>query len=80
MTKKELVTLVTRVGEFSKLYVCGDPDQSDINGKSGLTGIMNVFDDQESRENGIHIFRFDEDDVVRSGLVKFILKKLKKSN
>ena len=78
MTKKELVTLVTRVGEFSKLYVCGDPDQSDINGKSGLTAIMNVFDDEESRANGIHIFRFTEDDVVRSGLVKFILKKLKK--
>jgi phosphate starvation-inducible PhoH-like protein len=80
MTKKELTTLITRVGEFSKLYVCGDPDQSDINGKSGLTAIMNIFDDQESRDNGIHIFKFDEDDVVRSGLVKFILKKLKKFN
>ena len=31
MTKKELTTLITRVGEFSKLYICGDPDQSDIN-------------------------------------------------
>ena len=79
-TQKEMVTLMTRVGEFSKLYVCGDPDQSDINGKSGLTAIMNIFDDQESRDNGIHIFKFDEDDVVRSGLVKFILKKLKKFN
>ena len=80
MTKKELITLITRVGEFSKLYVCGDPDQSDINGKSGLTPIMNLFDDEESKQNGIHIFRFDDDDVVRSGLVKFILKKLKKLN
>ena len=78
MTKKELITLITRVGEFSKLYVCGDPDQSDINGKSGFSSIMNVFDDQESRDNGIHIFKFDEEDIVRSGLVKYILKKLKK--
>mgnify|MGYP003353290170 CR=1 FL=1 len=39
---------------------------------------MNLFDDEESRANGIFIFRFTEDDVVRSGLVKFILKKLKK--
>lgn len=77
MTKKELITLITRVGEFSKLFVCGDPDQSDINGKSGLVPIMNLFDDEESRENGIHVFKFTEDDVVRSGLVKFILKKLK---
>jgi phosphate starvation-inducible PhoH-like protein len=77
MTRKELITLITRVGEFSKLYVCGDPGQSDINGKSGFVPIMDIFGDDDSRANGIHIFKFDEDDVVRSGLVKFILKKLK---
>jgi len=77
MTKKELITLITRVGEFSKLFICGDPDQSDINGKSGFVPTMNIFDDEESRNNGIYVFKFDEDDIVRSGLVKFILKKLK---
>jgi len=80
MTKKELVTLITRVGEFSKLYVCGDPDQSDINGKSGFSSVMNIFDDEESKSNGIYIFKFAEEDIVRSGLVKYILKKLKKLN
>ena len=77
MTKKELITLITRVGEFSKLFICGDPDQSDINGKSGFVPTMNIFDDEESRNNGMYVFKFDEDDIVRSGLVKFILKKLK---
>jgi len=77
MTKKELITLITRVGEFSKLFICGDPDQSDINSKSGFVPTMNIFDDEESRNNGIYVFKFDEDDIVRSGLVKFILKKLK---
>ena len=77
MSKKELITLITRVGEFSKLFICGDPDQSDINGKSGFVPTMNIFDDEESRNNGIYVFKFDEDDIVRSGLVKFILKKLK---
>jgi phosphate starvation-inducible PhoH-like protein len=77
MTKKELTTLITRVGEFSKLFICGDPDQSDINGKSGFVPMMNVFDDEESRNNGVHVFRFEEEDIVRSGLVKFVLKKLK---
>lgn len=77
MTKKELITLITRVGEFSKLFICGDPDQSDINSKSGFVPTMNVFDDEESRNNGIYVFKFDEEDIVRSGLVKFILKKLK---
>ena len=77
MSKKELITLITRVGEFSKLFICGDPDQSDINGKSGFVPMMNVFDDEESRNNGIYVYKFDEEDIVRSGLVKFILKKLK---
>ena len=40
---------------------------------------MNSFDDDESRENGIHTFKFDEDDIVRSALVRFIIKKLKRS-
>ena len=77
MTKKELTTLITRVGEFSKLFICGDPDQSDINGKSGFVPMMNVFDDEESRNNGVYVFKFGEEDIVRSGLVKFVLKKLK---
>ena len=77
MTKKELTTLITRVGEFSKLFIFGDPDQSDINGKSGFVPMMNTFDDEESRNNGVYVFKFTEDDIVRSGLIKFILKKLK---
>jgi phosphate starvation-inducible PhoH-like protein len=79
MTKKELVTLITRIGEFSKLYICGDQDQSDINGKSGFLPIMQLFDDEQSRENGVYTFKFTEEDIVRSGLVKFIIKKLKKT-
>jgi len=76
-TQKELVTLITRTGEFSKVFVLGDPEQSDINGKSGFVKVMNAFDDEESRKNGIFIFRFTEEDVVRSGLVKFIIKKIR---
>jgi phosphate starvation-inducible PhoH-like protein len=77
MTVKELTTLITRVGEFSKVFILGDPDQSDINGKSGFTKIMNAFDDDESKENGIYTFKFTEEDIVRSTLVKYIVKKLK---
>ncbi len=76
-TVKELITMITRTGEFSKVFICGDPDQSDINGKSGFTKIMNSFSDEESKQNGIFKFEFDENDIVRSDLVKFIIKKLK---
>ncbi len=77
MTVKELTTLITRVGEFSKVFILGDPDQSDINGKSGFMKIMSAFDDDESKENGIYTFKFTEEDIVRSTLVKYIVKKLK---
>lgn len=77
MTLKELLTLITRIGEFSKVFIMGDPDQSDINGKSGFKKMTNVFDDEESKQNGIHVFNFEEDDIVRSSLVRFIAKKMK---
>jgi phosphate starvation-inducible PhoH-like protein len=74
---KELTTLITRVGEFSKVFVLGDPDQSDIGVKSGFSKMMRGFSDEESRKNGVFTFEFSEDDIVRSGLVKFIIKKLR---
>lgn len=77
-TQKEIITLITRTGEFSKVFILGDPDQADIGQKSGFSKVMSLFDDEESRKNGIFVFKFDEEDVVRSGLVKFIIKKLKK--
>lgn len=78
MSYKELFTLITRTGEFSKVFILGDPEQSDINGKSGFIKMIGHFDDEESRQNGVHVFRFTEDDIVRSGLVQFIIRKVKK--
>jgi phosphate starvation-inducible PhoH-like protein len=77
MTWKELFTLITRVGEFSKVFILGDPEQTDINGKSGFVKMVNMFDDEESRQNGVHVFKFTEEDIVRSGLVRFIIKKFR---
>jgi phosphate starvation-inducible PhoH-like protein len=76
-TKKELITLMTRLGEFSKLFICGDPQQSDINGRSGFQSIFNLFDDDNSKTHGIYTFEFTEDDILRSEIVKFIGKKVK---
>jgi phosphate starvation-inducible PhoH-like protein len=78
MTEKEIVTLITRPALFTKIFVLGDPTQSDINSKSGFTKIFTTFNDDESKKNGIYTFQFDEEDVVRSPLVQFIIKKIKK--
>jgi phosphate starvation-inducible protein PhoH and related proteins len=76
LTFKELFTLITRIGEFSKVFILGDSSQSDINGKSGFLKMIDHFDDEESRQNGIHVFRFGTEDIVRSGLVRFIIERV----
>lgn len=76
-TFKELVTLITRIGEGTKLFVCGDTMQSDINGKSGFADMIKLFDDEESKERGIFSFRFNESDIFRSEILKYIVRKLK---
>lgn len=76
-TKKELITLMTRTGEFSKVFLCGDPQQSDIGTRSGFQDIVNLFNDEDSKANGIYTFEFNEDDILRSALVKYIVKKVK---
>jgi phosphate starvation-inducible protein PhoH and related proteins len=73
---KELVTLVTRLGENSKLFICGDFMQSDINGKTGFKPMFELFNDEESRKKGIECFSFDESDIKRSQILKFIIQKL----
>ena len=75
-TFKELTTLVTRLGEDSKLIICGDFMQSDINGKTGFGEMFDLFSDEQSEENGIHSFKFTRADIVRSKILKFIISKL----
>lgn len=79
MTTHELITLITRVGEYSKMFILGDGMQSDINGKSGFLGLISKFDDDESKSQGIHVFKLTEEDIVRSKLVKYIVNKLNRS-
>jgi phosphate starvation-inducible PhoH-like protein len=75
-TFKELTTLVTRIGEGTKLFICGDYMQSDINGKSGFEDMVRVFSGEDCRKNGIHVFNFTTDDIFRSEILKFIIKKI----
>ena len=73
---EELVTLITRIGENTKMFICGDIMQSDINGKSGLSPIKELFDEESSKRQGIHTFDFDHKDIKRSEILKYIVKKL----
>lgn len=77
-TQKEIVTTLTRLGEFSHLFILADPAQTDINERSsgGFWRLSQIFSDEESKENGVRSFRFGEDDIMRSSLVKFLVKKM----
>ena len=54
--------------------------QSDINGKSGFEKMCNVFNDDESKAQGVYTFYLTEADIVRSEIVKYIVKKLELYN
>ena len=77
---KEITTVLTRLGKGSRCFVLADPMQTDLRHKDAIGGfekLYKVFTDEESQEMGIHSFEFDEDDIMRSKLCKFIVKKIK---
>ena len=76
LSREELVTAITRFGENSKYIIIGDSYQADIGNKSGFSKIRQSFDDQESEDMGIHSFIFSENEIVRSDILKFIVKKI----
>tara|TARA_R100001443_G_scaffold8261_4_gene17579 strand:- start:887 stop:1639 length:753 start_codon:yes stop_codon:yes gene_type:complete len=72
----ELDSIITRVGENSKIMFCGDATQSDLiktNERNGIIGFMEILRNMSS----VNIVEFGVEDIVRSGLVKeYILTKL----
>ena len=73
LTIRELQTLFTRMGEFSKMIICGDPDQSDLPyGKSGFNTVYKAFDNEDAREHGVYCVELTEDHIVRSELCRYV--------
>lgn len=72
----EIVTILTRIGKFSKFIITGDPLQSDIGNKSGFMKMFDLFNCEESKEQGIACFSFTKEDIVRSGILKYIVEKI----
>lgn len=78
-TQEEILTLITRLGKHSKLFIIADPDQSDLkrDKRGGFNNIQLMFNDKEAEKFGIKTFSFTEDDIMRSELVKYIVKRAK---
>lgn len=69
-TIAELHTVLTRVGENTRVIICGDMGQNDLVYKrtevSGLLETMRVL----KKMDRVRFVEFDSDDIVRSGFVR----------
>ena len=72
----ELDSIITRVGQDSKIMFCGDATQSDLvktNEKNGVVDFMKILRMMPS----VDIIEFGIEDIVRSGFVKeYLLAKM----
>jgi phosphate starvation-inducible PhoH-like protein len=72
----ELDSIITRVGENSRIMFCGDATQSDLtktNERNGILDFMKIIERMPEFES----IEFGVDDIVRSGLVKsYIVNKM----
>ena len=72
----ELDSIITRIGQNSKIMFRGDASQSDLtktNDRNGIMDFMNILRKMPSFD----IIEFGVDDIVRSGLVKeYIVAKI----
>ena len=69
MNFHELDSIITRVGENSRILFCGDARQSDLtkaNERNGIVDFLNIL----RKMSSFDIIEFGIDDIVRSGLVK----------
>lgn len=68
----DFLLAMTRKGRFSKMVFCGDIRQSDVK-NSGFSTVYNLFDNEESKKQGIHTFKFGREDIMREESIIYIL-------
>lgn len=73
-TYEEIFTVLTRLGERSRVIMCGDSRQDDLTSKryneeSGLSKVNKLLDKVDS----VSSVEFGVDDIVRSGFVREVL-------
>lgn len=74
MTDHELCTIITRMGQNSRIIICGDSRQIDLNQKKEESGFYNLNRVVLNMSDFFARIEFTPDDIVRHGLVKAFLK------
>ena len=76
-TFHELDSVITRMGDNTKIMICGDFRQSDLKFKDERKGLLDFMDILEKMKSFSHV-ELTEDDIVRSGTVReYIISKTK---
>jgi phosphate starvation-inducible protein PhoH and related proteins len=79
---EDFLLVMSRMANFSNLFVLGDAQQSDIR-NSGFEKVFHLFDNDAAKEKGIYTFQFGKEDIVRSEVLSFIIEafeSLRKTN
>lgn len=76
LTVPEMTTILTRFGKNTKYILCGDSFQADIGKSTCIKRIINAFDNDTSMDNNIFCFKFGETEIVRSKILRYIVKAL----
>lgn len=76
LTINEIQTLLTRIGKFTKMILCADNAQSDLpkTKQGGFEKVSHMFNTTAASAFGIYSLAFNNDDIMRSELCKFIVK------
>jgi phosphate starvation-inducible PhoH-like protein len=69
MTFHEIDSVITRVGKNCRIVFCGDFRQSDLQKSEDKSGLIRFMDIVDKLRNFGYI-EFEQDDIVRSGLVR----------
>ena len=73
----ELDSIITRVGENSRIIFCGDASQTDLTKTYEKNGILDFMKIIRAMDEDFESIEFGLDDIVRSGLVrKYLFAKL----
>lgn len=78
-TCNQMKTLLTRIGKDSKMVLTGDLEQCDLKGPNGLEDFLKRYYyyaseyDTLDEDEMIKIVSFDEDDIMRSEIVRHVL-------
>ena len=73
LSPEELLLIMTRIGQNSKLVISGDPKQADRKYNGNESGLQRVCKKLRNMEE-VAIVEFSDEDVVRNTLITKILK------